>query len=52
MLSLVAQGKTLMHAKSVLLIDHDQAEIVELNLFLKKRMGADGNLGITSADHC
>ena len=52
MLSLVAQGKTLVHTKSVLLIDHDQAEVVELNLFLKKCMGADRNLGIASAYHC
>ncbi len=51
MLSLVAQGKTLVHTKPMLFIDDDQTEAVELDLILKKCMGTDGNLSIASADH-
>ena len=38
------QGKPLMHAEAMLLVDHHKAKVLELNAFLKQRMGADQNI--------
>ena len=38
------QRQPLMHAESVLLVDHDQAEILEDDMLLEQRMRADQNV--------
>ena len=36
-----AQGKALMHAEAVLLVDNGETEVVEFYILLKERMGTD-----------
>ncbi len=40
------QGKALMHPEAVLLVDDDQAKVLEFHPFLKQRMGADQNINL------
>ena len=35
-----------MHPEAVLLVDDDQAKVLEFHAFLKQRMGADQNINL------
>ena len=45
-LALLRQRQPLMHAEAVLLVDDGQREIVERDLFLKQRVGADQEIDV------
>ena len=45
--SLALQREPLMHAETMLLVDHDQAEIAELDALLKESVRADENVDAT-----
>ena len=47
-LSLRGQGKTLVDAKPVLLVDHDNSQIAEADLALEKGMGPDNQIDLAS----
>ena len=46
LLALAAQGVALLDAEAVLLVDDDQAEVVELHLVLDQGVGADDDAGL------
>lgn len=46
LLPLGTQRVALFHAEAVLLVDDDQAEVVELDLVLDQRVGADDDPGL------
>ena len=50
-LSLIEQRQTLMHPKTVLLVHHDQAELMERHRVLKQGVGADDQLDFASFEH-
>lgn len=47
LLALAAQGVALLDTEAVLLVHHDQAQVVELHLVLDQRVGADHDPGLT-----
>ena len=48
--ALAAQRVALLHAEPVLLVDHDQAQVGELDLLLEQGVGADDDPGV-AGDH-
>ena len=48
--ALLRQQQPLVHAETMLLIDHDQAQSVEAHRLLEQRMRADHHLGVTRTD--
>src|SRR3546814_4829681 len=49
-LALAAEAHTLVHAEAMLLVDHRQREVAELDTFLEQRVGPDEDAGTALGD--